>query len=194
MVLDPGAFPTPTYTADARSTKMPQPTSGPSAGPPATHPPDRLIIPAIDLDSSVIAVGWHTIEENGSQYSVWEVVDKVVGWHKTSAYPGHSGNVVLNGHHNIRGEVFRHLVDLEIGDTILVYVKDQVYYYAVEAKHILKEKGESIEVRRKNAAWIAPTSEEQLTMVTCWPYTNNTHRLVVVAKPAPAPESTGLAE
>jgi len=38
-------------------------------------------------------------------------------------------------------------------------------------------------VRQENARWIAPTDDERLTLVTCWPYTNNTHRVVVVAKP-----------
>jgi sortase A len=53
----------------------------------------------------------------------------------------------------------------------------------VDFKTIVKEKGESVEVRRKNAQWIAPTNDERLTLVTCWPYTNNTHRVIVVAKP-----------
>jgi sortase A len=64
----------------------------------------------------------------------------------------------------------------------------------VEEKLILKEKGEPPEVREQNTAWIAPTEDERLTMVTCWPYTNNTHRLVIVAKPIPSPESQGLTE
>jgi len=39
-------------------------------------------------------------------------------------------------------------------------------------------------VRRQNARWIAPTTDERLTLVTCWPYTGNSHRLIIVAKPA----------
>jgi sortase A len=159
---------------------------------PASEPPDRLLIPAIDLDSPIVPVGWNAISENGIDYSVWEVADEVVGWHRTSAYPGHADNVVLNGHHNIRGEVFRYLVDLEIGDHVLMYAGQQVYHYAVSEKHILKEKGESAEVRKQNAAWIAPTGDERMTMVTCWPYTNNTHRLVVVARPIPPPQVDNL--
>ena len=38
-------------------------------------------------------------------------------------------------------------------------------------------------VRRANAQWIAPTDDERLTLVTCWPYISNTHRLIIVAKP-----------
>jgi sortase A len=132
------------------------------------------------------------MEENGQQYSIWQVPDGVVGWHKTSAYPGHPGNIVLNGHHNIKGQVFRYLIDLEVGDQAVLYAGDRLYYYQITEKHILKEKGEPPEVQRENARWIAPTEDERLTMVTCWPYTNNTHRLVIVAKPVPAPDLGGL--
>ena len=31
---------------------------------------------------------------------------------------------------------------------------------------------------------LAPTDDVRVTLVTCWPYTNNTHRVIVVAKPA----------
>jgi LPXTG-site transpeptidase (sortase) family protein len=164
------------------------------AFPPAPAPPDRIAIPSIKLDSPIVPIGWYVVEQDGQQFSVWQVADYAVSWHKTSAYPGHGGNVVLNGHHNIKGEVFRYLVDVDIGDRILLYAGEQVYFYAVEQKMILKEKGETSEVRRQNASWIAPTDDERLTMVTCWPYTNNTHRLVIVAKPAPPPPATGLEE
>jgi sortase A len=152
------------------------------------------VIPKIELDSPIVPIGWYVVEQDTNRYSIWQVADYAVSWHQTSAYPGHSGNVVLNGHHNIKGEVFRYLVDVEARDRILVYVGDQVYYYEVEQKMILKEKGESAAVRRENASWIAPTDSERLTMVTCWPYTNNTHRLVVIARPIPPPPSAGLAE
>ncbi len=83
-------------------------------------------------------------------------------------------------------------MDVEVGDRARIYVGDQVYHYAVTEKHILKEKGEPAEVRHQNATWIGPTADERLTMITCWPYTNNTHRLVVVAKRVPPLELSGL--
>jgi sortase A len=183
-----------TIAVTTTPTATPPPTRRPEveSAPPTLKPPDRLAIPAIKLDSPIVPIGWHTLKEDGLPSRVWEVADYVVGWHKTSAYPGSMGNVVLNGHHNIKGEVFRYLVDLEVGDRVLVYVGDQEYHYAVAEKHILKEKGEPPEVRRQNASWIGPTADERLTMITCWPYTNNTHRLVVVANPAPALELSGL--
>jgi sortase A len=174
--------PTPTSSL---ATSTPAPTSpAPSTRPPpATAPPDRIVAPAIGMDAPVVPVGWKTVEENGQTFTEWEVADYAGGWHKTSAYPGHVGNTVIAGHHNIRGEVFRYVVNLEPGNVVDLYVGQTVYRYVVTEKYILREKGMPPEVREENARWIAPTDDERLTLVTCWPYTNNTHRVVVVAKP-----------
>jgi sortase A len=48
---------------------------------------------------------------------------------------------------------------------------------------ILPEKYEQIEVRMNNAQWILPSVDERLTLISCWPYETNTHRLIVVARP-----------
>jgi LPXTG-site transpeptidase (sortase) family protein len=53
----------------------------------------------------------------------------------------------------------------------------------VEEKFILKDKGEAPEVRKANGRWIGQFDDQRLTLVTCWPYTSNTHRVVVIAKP-----------
>jgi sortase A len=137
------------------------------------------VIPAIELDAPVVPVGWKETDEG----VIWDVANYAAGWHKTSAYPGHVGNTVLSGHHNIRGQVFRYLIDLEPDDEVFLYVGETAYHYVVTEKHLLEEKGVSEEVRRRNAQWIAPTDDERLTLVTCWPYTSNTHRLIIVAKP-----------
>lgn len=177
----PTLTPTPTNTHTPTATPFPTPTPGGFR--PAGAPPDRIVILSIGLDAPVAPIGWRIEEQNGQKASVWESPDNAAGWHNTSAYPGNSGNVVLNGHNNIRGEVFRYLIDLEPEDHIMLYVGDTVYHYSVSEKYILKERGEPPEVRYQNAQWIAPTEDERLTLVTCWPYTSNTHRLIIVAKP-----------
>jgi len=137
----------------------------------------------VGIDTPVMPVAWTVVEQNGLEFSVWSVADNAAGWHQTSALPGQPGNTVLAGHHNIKGEVFRYLVDVQEGDEVDLYVGDTLYTYYVEQKLILKEKGEPPEVRRQNAQWIAPTNDVRVTLVTCWPYTNNTHRVIVVARP-----------
>ena len=187
--LPRSSTPTPTSLPATPTAVPPTSTPGPTSSapstrpPPATAPPDRIVASAIGLDASVVPVGWKTVEENGQEVAEWEVADYAAGWHKTSAYPGNVGNTVISGHHNIRGEVFRYVVNLEPGDIVDLYVGPTVYRYMVTEKYILKEKGMPPEVRQENALWIAPTDDERLTLVTCWPYTNNTHRVVVVAKP-----------
>lgn len=181
-------------TATPRSVVAPRATATPTPTPRPIGPPDRIVIPSIGLDSAVVAVGWHVVTQGSAQYSVWDVADYAVGWHKTSAFPGAVGNTVLSGHNNIRGEVFRYLIDVEVGQYVHLYVGEGIYYYQVTEKHLLKEQGESIEVRRENATWIAPQADERLTLVTCWPYTGNSHRLVVVARPASPPDAGPIEE
>jgi sortase A len=170
-------------TATLMPTTPPTPTAPPTLAP-TSLTSARLIIPAINLDAPIVEVGWETREVNGEVIGVWNVPHAfAAGWHKISALPGQVGNMVLSGHHNIYGEVFRDLIDLEPGDEVVVYVGETAYHYSVTERHILEEKGQPVEVRLQNAQWIMPTEDERLTMVTCWPYTNNTHRLIVVALP-----------
>lgn len=173
----------PTSTPTPAATFTPTPTSTElstgSGPPPASAPPDRIVIPAIGLDAPVVPVGWTGTDEG----PIWDAADYAAGWHKTCAYPGRVGNTVLSGHHNIEGEVFRYLIDLKLGDEVFLYVGETAYHYVVTEKHLLEEKDMPEEMRRRNAQWIAPTDDERLTLVTCWPYTSNTHRLVIVARP-----------
>lgn len=142
----------------------------------ASLQPGRLAIMSIALDQPIVPVG--LVVKDG--YPVWDVAGSAVGWHNRSASPGQGGNVVLNGHNTT---AFRHLQSVAVGDWVRIGAGDQVYYYVVTQKVIVKEKGQSVEDRWKNAAWMLPTETERLTMITCWPYPTDTHRLIVVAVP-----------
>jgi sortase A len=194
----PTATPEPPPTAPPPQSPEPTPIPPPTqpAAPPTPPPaapapkpptdagvPTHLVIESIGIDSDVIPVGWQVVEQNGQQFSIWQVADFAIGWHETTAPLGQPGNTVMAGHHNVNGEVFRDLVNIEVGDKVVAYSGNQKFEYVVELKTIVKEKGEPLEVRQRNAQWIAPTNDERLTLVTCWPYTNNTHRVIVVAKP-----------
>jgi sortase A len=172
----------PTVTA---RTVLPTPTAAPSnlAPPPADRPPDRIEIPSIGLDAPVVEVQSQVTKEEGQSITTWAVADGAVGYHSGTAYPGHAGNTVLSGHHNAKGEVFRYLVDVPIGAQIVVHVGQAVYPYVVSRKMILPEKLAAPAQRQENARWIEPFPDERLTLVTCWPYDDNTHRLIVIAQP-----------
>jgi sortase A len=178
---EPPPTPPATNTPAPPAAPPPAPAPNPPSGDGAA--PTQLVIPSVGINANIISVGWQMVEQNGQQYSIWQVADYAVGWHETSARLGQPGNTVMAGHHNVNGEVFRDLVNVEVGDVVEIYAGDQKFEYRVELKTIVPEKGEPIEVRQRNAQWIAPTTDERITMVTCWPYTNNTHRVIVVAKP-----------
>lgn len=150
----------------------------------AARPPDRLIIPSIGLDTAVVETGWETVTLDGVTYNRWRAPNRfAAGWHKTSAGVGQAGNLVLNGHHNIHGAVFRRLVDVTVGDNIELKTGAHTYIYEVVRTMVLAEEDQPTAVRLENARWVLPTPDERVTLVTCWPADDNSHRLIVVARP-----------
>ncbi len=147
--------------------------------------PDRLVIPAIDLDTPVEAVGFRRVQQvGGKEYVQWQVPDRfAVGWHGISAGLGEVGNTVLNGHNNVYGRVFESLDQLNEGDLILVHSNNEIYQYQISSSEIVKERGETLDVRATNAEAIQETDDERITLVSCWPFNSNTHRIIIVAKP-----------
>jgi LPXTG-site transpeptidase (sortase) family protein len=146
--------------------------------------PDRIVIPAILLDAPVLLTAQKKIVIQGQTYEQWVAPDSfAVGMLTSASLLGKAGNTVLIGHHNLFGEVFGHLVDLKVGDHILVYSGDQLFSYVITMKMILPERFQPVNVRLSNAQWIGPSQDERLTLVTCWPFNSNTHRLVIVATP-----------
>jgi sortase A len=145
--------------------------------------PTRLVIPSISVDSPVVGVSLVTQVQRGKTVSTWQVARNAVGFHDSSALPGTLGNTVLSGHNNEWGRVFRNLVNVKRGDEIQVFVGDRVLRYAVEDKVLVRQSNASIAQRQRNGDWIAPTDDERLTLVSCWPYRSATHRVIVVARP-----------
>jgi LPXTG-site transpeptidase (sortase) family protein len=171
----PLAQPFPTPQPDTQNI---QPTLDPGLA------PDRIAIPKIELDSNIIPVESEPLSFEGEIYEQWLAPDyRAVGWHYTSVGLGVPGNTVLNGHHNIKGEVFRDLYQLQTGDEIDLFSGDKEFRYIVVYTAVLPERNQPLEVRLANAEWIQATEDERITLITCWPYESNTHRVVVVAVP-----------
>lgn len=170
-----------------RATSLPAAT--PAATPPARGNPDRLVIPKIDLDTPIVDVGWDVVQRGNQRYTEWQTADNAAGRHINSARPGETGNVVLSGHHNTKGEVFRRISEQElaVGDALYLYDSQgrRHLYQVTEVTEPLPEVGASEAQRLANARYIQPTSDARVTLVTCWPYWTNTHRIVVVGKLVP---------
>jgi sortase A len=130
------------------------PTPGPEA-------PTRVTIPAINVDALVV------------QGDSWEQLKLGVGHHLGSADPGERGNMVLSAHDDIYGEIFRRLHELELGDEVIIYAGEQPYRYLVTAKKIVEPTEVSV---------LASTTKPVATLITCYPYMVDTHRVVVVAE------------
>ncbi|MBZ5626950.1 MAG: class D sortase [Acidobacteriia bacterium] len=81
-----------------------------------------------------------------------------VGHIPATALPGQAGNVGVAGH---RDTFFRELKDLKIGDEIQFSTLNGDFQYVVESL---------IVVDPDNAGALAPSSENVLTMVTCYPF------------------------
>jgi len=132
---------------------LPIPTSGPEAA-------INIQIPAIKVDAPVF------------QGDNWEQLRKGVGQHLGTPDPGQSGNLVLAGHNDIYGEVFRDLDRLKAGDTIKIFTITHQYVYVVTGIQIVEPT--QVEV-------MAPTSNSIVTLISCYPYLVDNKRIVVKA-------------
>ena len=146
--------PTPTVT----STQPPAASSPTPKGYPAPEIPSRLLIPVINLDVPIVAVGWSVVEKDGQQISEWDVPNwRAAGWLNTSARIGAPGNTVFEGHQDIDGRVFENLEYLKEGDAIQVQAASYTRTYVVALRTIVPEKDQPLNVRRENARWIGPS-------------------------------------
>lgn len=149
--------------------------------------PSRLVIPTIKADMPVIELGWSSKKDaSGAIFSEWDVADFAAGWHKNSSLPGETGNIVLSGHNNIKGAVFRELDQLKRGDEIQLMAGGAEYVFTVDEVLIVPEKFASAQQRTENVRYIQETADDRLTLVSCWPRNDNTHRIIVIARPAEA--------
>ncbi len=120
----------------------------------------------------------------GETFAQWEAPNVyAAGWQEQSALLGEPGNTVLNGHHNVYGSVFGRLHELEQYDQIILYSGEREFLYLVSQVMKVEERDATLAQRQENARWIMHSSDERLTLVTCWPPTSNTYRLIVVAVP-----------
>jgi sortase A len=103
----------------------------------------------------------------------WEELKRGVGQHLASANPGQPGNLVLTGHNDIYGEVFKDLDQLEAGDEITIYSANNSYKYVVTETQIVAPTKVDV---------MNPTPNATLTLISCYPYRIDTQRIVIFAE------------
>ncbi len=133
---------------------LPVPTPGPEQA-------VRIQVPAINVDAPVV------------QGDGWEDLKKGVAQHIGSSNPGKKGNLVLSGHNDIFGEIFRYLDKLKPGDEIILLTNQRSYTYLVVDTKI---------VESTDVYVMAPTEQPTVTLISCYPYLVDKQRIVVSAK------------
>ena len=83
---------------------------------------------------------------------------RAVGHLPETALPGEHGNVVLAGH---RDSFFRPLRNIQVGDAITIRTPDGEFEYQVESTKV---------VWPTDVQVLQPSSENTLTLVTCFPF------------------------
>ena len=143
--------------------------------------PDRIVISSIGLDTKVVDLGWSAATDPaGRIFNNWDVLAYAAGWHINSDPLGDGGNVVLSGHNNVLGAVFRELDQLDKGDVATVWSGGKQYDYKIDEVFIVPERDATYAQRLENARWIGEFDDNRLTLVTCWPRDGNSHRIIAV--------------
>ena len=138
-------------------TPLPVPTPGPEQA-------VRIRIPAIGVDAPVV------------EGDDWESLKQGAGHHIGSANPGESGNCIISAHDDVYGEIFRHLDEVDLGDEVFIHTASRIYRYVVTQKRVIEPTDVSV---------MYPTTSPIVTLITCYPYGVDTHRLVVIAELSP---------
>ena len=140
----------------------------------------QIHIPALNLLAPVTPVGW----EPTAEAAEWDSPDAQVGWAISSALPGDAqGDIILYGHNNIHSSVFRNLADLQSGDTVTLETGEGSTTYQISEVVILPILGEGADTDAY-AALLQPGLAPRLLLISCWPPTSNTHRVLVIAYPS----------
>lgn len=88
-----------------------------------------------------------------------ENLDYVVAKYRSSANFGQSGNVILAGHNNMKGSIFKNLYKVKIGDVIEIKTDNNIYKYKLTERVIVNPSDSSILTQ--------DISEKEITLITC---------------------------
>jgi sortase A len=128
---------------------------------PSAEQARRIQIPAIEVDAPIV------------MGDGWEQLKQGVGQHIGSANPGETGNLVLSAHNDIFGQIFRNLDQLQLGDEVIIYTNIRSYTYVIDKDTEIVEPT-FLQV-------LDPSADSTLTLISCYPYLVNDHRIVVKA-------------
>jgi sortase A len=148
-------------------------TPQPGEETPDTTAIERIVIPALMLDTVVAYVPF-------DGYS-WLIsgLNQEVAWMGNTSWPGLGGNTGLAGHVTVTGfgdGPFRHLDELTVGEIVILYTEKNMYTYQVREQAIVED----------GDMWVVNATENpQITLITCTNWNNDVraylNRLIIYA-------------
>ncbi|EGS9999356.1 class D sortase [Clostridium perfringens] len=88
-----------------------------------------------------------------------ENLDYVVAKYRNSPSFGENGNVILAGHNNMKGSIFRSLHKLKIGTIVEIQSNNKVYKYKITEREIVEPNNSSLLLQN--------LSKNEITLITC---------------------------
>lgn len=88
-----------------------------------------------------------------------ENLDYVVAKYRSSANFGQSGNIILAGHNNMKGSIFKNLYKVKIGDIIEIKTDNNIYKYKLTERVIVNPSDSGLLTQ--------DISEKEITLITC---------------------------
>lgn len=180
-----------TATPTALPEETPEPTPETAAAVDAAitgtvNAPIFLAIPELALEIPVEPMGWEPTTRAGQRTTRWVVPDDAAGWAVNSAGAGEAGNTVIAGHQARGAALFAPIAlgDVAIGQTVELTGEsgDVFTYRVVEVSEPIPVIGATDDENAQSAAYMAPATSGQITMITGWPVDTTTHRVFVVAE------------
>ena len=129
----------------------------------------RLVIPELDVDPVVV---------HGTRWA--QELSRGPGHYERTTLPGLDKVVAIAGHRTTFGAPFRHIDDLENGDTITLEMAYGTFRYRVFAHEIVRDDDWSI---------LRPRGFDTLVLSACHPLYGSSHRWIVYARLAAVEDS-----
>ncbi len=120
-----------------------------------------LIVPKLNLNGTIV------------QGVDWEALKQGVGQVPNGVNPGDDyGNISMAAHNDIYGQLFRHLDELQPGDTFQIQTRTNVYTYSVTEQRIVAPNAVDV---------LEPRQGATATLISCYPYQVDNQRIIIFA-------------
>jgi sortase A len=152
-----------------------------------SHPYDTLLNPNGDE-----IMGYIEIPKINLRLAIYhglgsESLERGIGHIEGTSLPvgGKNTHACLAGHRGLpTGELFTRLDEMELGDIFYLYVLDDILTYEVDNIAVVEPEDSSLTAIQEG--------RDLVTLITCTPYSINTHRLLVTGHRIPTPEQENI--